>query len=199
MRERAAAMAEVVGDPDDRRRDVGAWATKMSDGLHPQPANIPPKPQEPGVFGSTKRYHQRLLRYYGTYDSEYFARVEVKKWLTECSELLLRDVTWELGQPAVNIPVASATVEGGVLLWVSQGGRPGPMLTCSPRQAEFLAKAWMEYLGATGCNVSQATRDGGIDVESDDFVGEVKHHAESVSPAIVRQIVESLPLKGRSL
>ncbi|MCI9872787.1 restriction endonuclease [Arthrobacter humicola] len=71
------------------------------------------------------------------------------------------------------------------------------MTVCSPRQAEFLAKAWMQYLGATGCKVSQATRDGGIDVDSEHFVGEVKHHAEPVSPGIVRQIVGVASIEGK--
>lgn len=71
------------------------------------------------------------------------------------------------------------------------------MISCSHRQAEYLAKAWMEYLGATGCRVSQATRDGGVDVDSDHFVGEVKHHAEPVSPGVVRQIVGVASIEGK--
>jgi HJR/Mrr/RecB family endonuclease len=46
----------------------------------------------------------------------------------------------------------------------------------------------MMYLGASGCIVSQATRDGGADVVSADFVAEVKHYASPVGPDLIRQI-----------
>lgn len=55
----------------------------------------------------------------------------------------------------------------------------------------------MQYLGATGCRVSQATRDGGIDVDSEHFVEEVKHHTEPVSPGMVRQIVGVASIEGK--
>lgn len=71
------------------------------------------------------------------------------------------------------------------------------MPACSPLQAEYLAKAWMQYLGAIGCEVFQATRDGGADVDSDHFVGEVKHHAEPLCPGIVRQIVGVASIEGK--
>lgn len=37
----------------------------------------------------------------------------------------------------------------------------------------------------------------GIDVESEHFVGEVKHHADPVSPGIVRQIVGVASIEGK--
>lgn len=134
----------------------------MTDGLYPRPANMPPKPKTPGFFGSTKKYHRDLLRYYQSYDPEFFARRDVNEWLNQCSEQLLDSARWELSRPAASVPVSTTTVDHGNLSWEPQGGRPAPMEACSPRQAEFLAKAWMEYMGATGCKVSQATRDGGL-------------------------------------
>lgn len=197
MRERAAIMAKDGGTREDHQRDIAEWAFKMIDGLYPQPASMPPEPKEPGFFGSSKKYRQEVLRYYETYDPQYFARRDVGLWLCECSEQLLDDAYRELTRPAASVPVASTTVDRGNLLWNPQGGRPEPMAACSPRQAEFLAKAWMQYLGATGCRVSQATRDGGIDVDSEHFVGEVKHHTEPVSPGIVRQIVGVASIEGK--
>ncbi|MCO4272863.1 hypothetical protein NG701_00160 [Pseudarthrobacter sp. HLT3-5] len=37
----------------------------------------------------------------------------------------------------------------------------------------------------------------GVDVDSEHFVGEVKHHAEAVSPGIVRQIVGVASIEGK--
>jgi len=197
MRERAAIMAKDGSSREDRQRDIAAWASRITDGLYPRPAHMPPKPKEPGFFGSSKKYRQDLLRYYETHDPQFFARRDVSEWLSECSEQLFGDACWELSRPAASAPVAAATVDRSDLLWDPQGGRPEPMAACSPRQAEFLAKAWMQYLGATGCKVSQATRDGGIDVDSEHFVGEVKHHTEPVSPGIVRQIVGVASIEGK--
>ncbi|MCB5275483.1 hypothetical protein BJG92_03034 [Arthrobacter sp. SO5] len=197
MRERAAIMAKDGGSWEAQQSDIAEWAWKTIDGMYPQPTSMPPAPKEPGFFGSTKKYRQDMRRYYETYDPQYFARRDVGLWLMTCSEGCLRDAYHELRQPAATVPVASATVDRGDLLWDSQGGRPEPMATCSPRQAEYLAKAWMEYLGATGCKVSQATRDGGVDVDSKHFVGEVKHHAVPVSPGIVRQIVGVASMEGK--
>lgn len=65
---------------------------------------------------------------------------------------------------------------------------PDVVLDCSPRQAEYLAALWMRHLGEIDAHVSQPTRDGGIDVESKNFVAEVKHHAKPVGPGPIRSI-----------
>ena len=197
MLERAAIMAKEGGRREDQKDDIADWAWKTIDGLYPQPAYMPPEPKEPGIFGSMKKYRENMRRYYETHDPQYFARRDVGLWLMQCSEQLLNDAYRELSQPAATVPVASATVHRGDTSWTPQGGRPAPMAACSHRQAEYLAKAWMQYLGATGCEVSQATRDGGVDVDSDHFVGEVKHHADPVSPGIVRQIVGVASIEGK--
>jgi len=64
----------------------------------------------------------------------------------------------------------------------------GPIQECTPRQAERLAALWMQHMGESDAVVSQATRDGGIDVESSNFVAEVKHHAKPVGPVPVRSL-----------
>ncbi|GAA1499315.1 restriction endonuclease [Paeniglutamicibacter kerguelensis] len=67
--------------------------------------------------------------------------------------------------------------------------RPQPVFDCTHQEAEALAARWMRYLGEEDAVVSQATRDGGIDVVSNRFVAEVKHHAMPVGPLYVRAIV----------
>lgn len=66
--------------------------------------------------------------------------------------------------------------------------RPKPIPGCTHQQAEFLAALWMRYLGELDAKVSQATRDGGIDVESSRFVAEVKHHMIPIGPKSVRAL-----------
>ncbi|WP_343834283.1 restriction endonuclease [Glutamicibacter creatinolyticus] len=66
--------------------------------------------------------------------------------------------------------------------------RPLPVINCTHQQAEYLAAQWMRFLGEGDAKVSQATRDGGFDVESSNFVVEVKHHATPVGPSPVRAL-----------
>ena len=55
-------------------------------------------------------------------------------------------------------------------------------------EAERVAGAWMAFMGAKNMVVSQATRDGGIDVSADGFVAQVKWQATPVSPGPLHQI-----------
>lgn len=66
--------------------------------------------------------------------------------------------------------------------------RPVALETCTFQQAEKLAAQWMRHLGASDAAVTQATRDGGIDVESATFVVEVKHRSVPTGPSFVREI-----------
>ncbi|MGM9474720.1 hypothetical protein ACS5PJ_22345 [Pseudarthrobacter sp. YS3] len=198
MLARAAVMAMDGRSREEHQANIAEWVRETIDRMYPEPASMPPEPKEPGIFGSYRKYRQKMSLYYNSYDPQYHARNDVRFWLRECSDWVLSDVKHELRRPVASVPLASAAVvDRGALPWTPQGGRPEPMASCSPRQAEYLAKAWMEYLGATGCKVSQATRDGGVDVESDNFVGEVKHHADPVSPGIVRQIVGVGSIEGK--
>lgn len=72
--------------------------------------------------------------------------------------------------------------------WEPLDNPPAPMTVCTFQQAERLAAQWLSFLGAAGCRVSQATRDGGMDVIADHFVAEVKHHQVPVTPVAVRAL-----------
>lgn len=72
--------------------------------------------------------------------------------------------------------------------WQPQGPPPPRMRSCTHREAEYVAAQWMRYLGATSCRVTQASRDGGMDIVSDTHVAEVKHHQSPVGVSFVRQI-----------
>lgn len=150
-----------------------------------------------GITSSHDRYVDQTRAYWRKYDPHVNLRSETREWLVECSERLIEDAQRESQRPATTVPVADMWVSRPEPAWSAAGSRPTPMASCNARQAEFLAKAWMEYLGAEGCQVSQATRDGGVDVDSDHFVAEVKHHAEPVSPNIVRQIVGVAAIEGK--
>ena len=79
----------------------------------------------------------------------------------------------------------------------SLGQRPEPLdFPMDYMQAETRAGAWMTFLGATGVVVSQATRDGGIDVAARGFVAQVKWQAKPVSPAPVQQILGVAHARG---
>jgi hypothetical protein len=150
-----------------------------------------------GITSAHELYVDQTRAYWRKYDPHVVLRSETREWLVECSEQLIKDAQRESQRPAATVPVADMWVSRPDPAGGAAGSRPAPMGSCSARQAEFLAKAWMEYLGAEGCRVSQATRDGGVDVDSDHFVAEVKHHAEPVSPNIVRQIVGVAAIEGK--
>lgn len=54
--------------------------------------------------------------------------------------------------------------------------------------AEHLVAAWMRHLGVRDARVTAFTRDGGIDVESNRFVAQVKNYVGSVSVKEVREL-----------
>lgn len=72
--------------------------------------------------------------------------------------------------------------------WNPRGPKPVPRATITPAQAEVLAGEWIAFLGAERVRVSQATRDGGVDVRAVGFVAQVKLQTAPVSPASVQQI-----------
>lgn len=59
----------------------------------------------------------------------------------------------------------------------------------APARAEEAAAIWMRWLGADDTRVTQETRDGGIDVFSARWVGQVKWQVSPVPPSKVREIV----------
>ncbi len=74
-------------------------------------------------------------------------------------------------------------------LWFPKGPKPAPYASdLSPSQAEEYVQAWMLFLGASGARVTQYSQDGGIDVECDNWVAQVKHYTSPVSVQPVREI-----------
>lgn len=60
----------------------------------------------------------------------------------------------------------------------------------TPREAEHFVCGWMRRSGARDAAVTQASRDGGVDVRSRDFVAEVKHYGAGrfVPVSVVRAL-----------
>ncbi len=58
----------------------------------------------------------------------------------------------------------------------------------SPKGAELLAADWMRHLGVPDARTTRFSRDGGIDVESDSFVAQVKNYVGSVTVREVREL-----------
>jgi hypothetical protein len=146
-----------------------------------------------------KRYYKAKERYWSTYDPHHEHRVALRTELGRRLGSAINDAWFEFNRPISTVPAAQAsTSPRSQLAWLSHGPRPSTMASCTDRQAEFLARDWMLFLGDSGCQVSQATRDGGADVVSKHFVAEVKHHAVPVSPAVVRQIFGVATAQGKT-
>lgn len=146
-----------------------------------------------------KRYDQAKEQYWATYDRHHEHRVALRSQLRRRLGTAISDAWFEFSRPISTVPAAQVpTRPRSQLAWSPQGPRPSAMATCSDRQAEFLARDWMLFLGDSACQVSQATRDGGADVVSNRFVAEVKHHAAPVSPALVRQIFGVATAHGKT-
>ena len=56
----------------------------------------------------------------------------------------------------------------------------------------------MEHLGQTNVRVTRAQNYGGVDIESDDWLAQVKHYRGSVSVTEVRELVGVASLDGRT-
>lgn len=142
------------------------------------------------ISGVWSRVHRESVRcYWARYDPHHRDRPQLRADLESRLKMVIADAWHEYHRPIATIPAPQvAAIPRAALPWEIKGQRPAPMARCTEREAEFLAMRWMEFLGATGCQVSAATRDGGADVFSTGFVAEVKHHANPVSPALVRQI-----------
>lgn len=92
-------------------------------------------------------------------------------------------------------------------LWEDDGGdddpepkpKPDPYpLGVSPDGAETLCAQWMEHLGQTNVRVTRSKSDGGIDVESDAWLAQVKHYRGSVGVTEVRELVGVTSIDGRT-
>ncbi|HET9731932.1 MAG TPA: restriction endonuclease [Acidimicrobiales bacterium] len=70
----------------------------------------------------------------------------------------------------------------------AQGQEPAPRLLRTTRDAEFVAAEWMRYYGFRDAEVTQATRDEGIDVVASQAVAQVKMQAIPVGRPQVQQL-----------
>ncbi|MEV7132180.1 restriction endonuclease [Arthrobacter sp. NPDC093128] len=146
-----------------------------------------------------KRYARAVKRYWATYDPHHVHRAALRSELAKRLGSAIDDAWYEFSRPIATVPAADIRDSPrSQLAWTPHGPRPSAMASCNDRQAEFLARDWMLFLGESGCRVSPATRDGGADVVSKRFVAEVKHHAAPVSPALVRQIFGVATAEGKT-
>jgi hypothetical protein len=73
--------------------------------------------------------------------------------------------------------------------WQPLGPRPiVPPGGLTPKQAETYTSQMLKFYGLTGVKQTRFSRDGGIDVESDRAVFQVKHQAAPVGVQVVREI-----------
>lgn len=65
------------------------------------------------------------------------------------------------------------------------------------REAEYLVRDWMAYLGAPEAQVTRYRRDGGIDVRADAFVGQVKNWTGKVPVGPLRDFQGAAQPEGK--
>lgn len=74
--------------------------------------------------------------------------------------------------------------------WQPLTNRPElPPREMTPTEAEHYVCDYLLFLGASGAKVSKQSRDGGIDVESEDFIVQVKHQHAPVGVKVVREML----------
>ncbi len=118
-------------------------------------------------------------------DREFAAEVRWRNGLLDAYEVEATALA-EHGITVLNRTAASRGVRVGSGLV----GEPPPAqpFGVSPQGAERLAAAWMEHLGASGVAVTRTTKDGGLDIEADRFVAQVKAWAGPVGVVEVRAL-----------
>lgn len=74
--------------------------------------------------------------------------------------------------------------------WIPLGPRPvHPQRELTPQEAELFVSDHLIYLGARSVKLTRYSRDGGIDVESETVVVQVKHQKNPVGVKVVREIL----------
>jgi len=63
--------------------------------------------------------------------------------------------------------------------------------------AESLVAQWMRWLGDDSATVTRFSRDGGVDVRSDEFAAQVKNYSGAVGVAEVRELLGAAIADGR--
>jgi hypothetical protein len=83
-------------------------------------------------------------------------------------------------------------------LWEPLGPRPKePNREMSPVEAEEFAGQLLRHFGVIGAKTTRYSRDGGIDVEGNDLVAQVKHQQNPVGVGVVREIYGVAVHKGK--
>ena len=67
----------------------------------------------------------------------------------------------------------------------------------SHRGAEFLVADWMRHLGLRSSVVTPASSDGGVDVESDSYIAQVKNYTGNVSVIEIRELYGVAAAQGK--
>ena len=79
-----------------------------------------------------------------------------------------------------------------------RGPKPLPQpYGVSHEGAEALCAAWMRHLGEMDAEFTRVVGDGGIDVQSSRFIGQVKNYAGSVGVASIRELAGVAVVDGR--
>ncbi len=66
---------------------------------------------------------------------------------------------------------------------------PDAMAAHNSRDFEFYCAAWLRTLGATNVEVTEASKDGGVDIVSDQVLAQVKMHSKPVGVKPLREII----------
>jgi len=74
---------------------------------------------------------------------------------------------------------------------------PAQKLGVSHRGAEELSAGWMSFMGISRARVTAATGDGGIDIEADGYIAQVKNYSGTVGAAALRELAGVALTDGR--
>jgi len=72
--------------------------------------------------------------------------------------------------------------------WQPLAPRPTSVQTLTWREAEELCAGWLRWMGYPQVQVTQSSRDGGVDLTAKDVVAQVKFQAQPVSPNVIRAL-----------
>jgi hypothetical protein len=122
------------------------------------------------------------------------------EWIRDLKQIVAAEVNRQASSKffasTTNDPAILKQSVGGV--WQPLGPRPiVQSVELTPREAEIYVTAYLKFYGATGVAETRYAKDGGIDVESDLFAGQVKHQQANVGVKAVRELYAVASLKGK--
>ena len=96
-------------------------------------------------------------------------------------------------------PLVELETETAITAWLDFRVRPEKQpFGVSHEGAEHLVAEWLEYLGHSNVEVTQFIGDGGVDVETDDLVVQVKNYGQGgVSSSELRDLLGTATAAGR--